>query len=318
MPASGPRYYPGMRRLLMAVIVAGVLGAAPASPAGVPAGAPAPAFDAARVGWSEIRMTGSKLFLTAEARVSWRGVAGAAVTPDLLAVPAGVFTPLPAAGDLVELTYDARATGLKSRLSLLMDPRTGAALQRTQHDQQGKLRVRTYRYGQEGAYQRTFWPATGAEKSLPPARWTKTSEGLRAYPDPPGSRPVVEPIGLLYLIAASDLDQPGDSLDVLVFRRRDTQTVRIEVLPPRDVRVRYDELWPRGAVQRDGTVRPLRLTLTGLPVPGADPGEELELLGLRGRLELLLDPATRAPLQLSGDVKIVGSVTLRLAAVRPR
>ena len=45
---------------------------------------------------------------------------------------------------------------------------------------------------------------------------------------------------------------------------------------------------------------------------------DLELLGLRGRLELLLDPATRAPLELSGDVKIVGTVTLRLAALRPR
>lgn len=312
MPASGPRYYPGMHRLLMAVLVAGTLAAPPATRAGPPA------FDAARVGWSEIRMSGSKLFLSADARVSWRAVSGPTVAPDLLAVPAGTFTPLVPGNDLVELTYDARATGLRSRLSLLMDPATGAALQRTQHDQQGKLRVRTYRFGREGAYQRTFWPATPAEKSLPPARWTRTAEGLRAYPDAPGSRPVVEPIGLLYLVAASSLDQPGDSLDVLVFRRRDTQVVRIEVLPPRDVQVRYDELWPRGAVQRQGKVRPLRLGLTGLPVPGADPDEELELLGLRGRLELLLDPATRAPLQLSGDVKIVGSVTLRLAAVRPR
>ena len=42
------------------------------------------------------------------------------------------------------------------------------------------------------------------------------------------------------------------------------------------------------------------------------------MLGLRGKLELLLDPATRAPLQLSGNVKVLGGVTLRLAAVRLR
>ena len=54
-------------------------------------------------------------------------------------------------------------------------------------------------------------------------------------------------------------------------------------------------------------------------MPGGDPeDDDLELLGLHGRLELLLDPATRAPLELSGDVKIVGTVTLRLAALRPR
>ncbi len=277
------------------------------------------AFDPARVGWSEIRMTASKLFLTAEARLALRAVPGAAVLPDLLDVPAGQFTPLMPGADVLELLYDARGAGRVSRLTLLMDPRSGAALQRTQHDQQGKQRFRTYRFGAEGAYQRTFWPANASEKALMPARWTRTSEGLRAYPIPPGSRPVVEPTGLLYAIAAASLDEPGDTLDVLVFRRRDTQVVRVEVLPSREISVQYDELWPRGAVQRSGRVRPLRLSLQGLPVPGGDPDEdELELLGLRGRLELLLDPATRAPLQLSGNVKIVGVVTLQLAALRPR
>ncbi|MEQ1802361.1 MAG: hypothetical protein ABL989_10590 [Gammaproteobacteria bacterium] len=280
--------------------------------------ASAAAFDPSRVGWSEIRMTASKLFITAEARLTLRTVPGAAVVPDLLAVPAGQFTPLVPDTDVMELLYDTRGAGRVSRLTLLMDPRSGAALQRTQHDQQGKQRLRTYRFGVEGAYQRTFWPANAAEKALMPARWTETTEGLRAYPIPPAGRPVVEPTGLLYAVAAASLDKPGDALEVLVFRRRDTQVVRIEVLPPKDVSVRYDELWPKGAVQRSGKVRPLRLSLQGLPVPGSDPDEDLELLGLRGRLELLLDPATRAPLQLSGNVKIVGSVTLRLTALRPR
>jgi hypothetical protein len=303
---------------LPAALVMALLALAPGqSDAGVAAAEPA--FDPARVGWSEIRMTASKLFLTAEARLTLRTVPGATVVPDLLQVPAGQFTPLAPGPDVLELLYDARGAGRVSRLTLLMDPRSGAALQRTQHDQQGKQRFRTYRFGREGAYQRTFWPATAAEKSLMPSRWTETTEGLRAYPIAPGGRPVLEPTGLLYAVAAAALDQPGDTLDVLVFRRRDTQVVRIEVLPPKEVSVRYDELWPRGTVQRSGKVRPLRLSLQGLPVPGADPeDDDLELLGLRGRLELLLDPATRAPLQLSGNVKIVGSVTLRLAALRPR
>ncbi|MBL8199584.1 MAG: hypothetical protein JNK40_01310 [Chromatiales bacterium] len=277
------------------------------------------AFDPARVGWSEIRMTASKLFLTAEARLTLRTIPGATVVPDLLDVPAGQFTALTPGTDVLEVLYDARGAGRVSRLTLLMDPRSGAALQRTQHDQQGKQRLRTYRFGIEGAYQRTFWPANAGEKSLMPARWTRTTEGLRAYPIPPGAQPVVEPTGLLYAVAAAPLDKPGDTQDVLVFRRHDTQVVRIEVLPPREISVQYDELWPRGAVQRSGKVQPLRLSLQGLPVPGGDPeDDDLELLGLRGRLELLLDPATRAPLQLSGNVKIVGSVTLRLSALRPR
>ncbi len=275
-------------------------------------------FNPARVGWSEIRMSGSKLFITADARLSLANVPGATVRPRLLAVAAEGFTPLKPGTDVLELLYETRALGRQSRLTLWMDPISGAALQRTQHDQDGKMRLRTYRFGSEGAYQRTFRPATAAEKALPPERWTNISEGLRAYPVDPGQQPVVEPTGLLYAISAAALDQPGDTLDVLVFRRRDTQTVRIEVQPPREISVRYDELGPQGTVQRSGTVQALRLSLQGLPVPGGDPDDDVELLGLRGRLELLLEPKTRAPLQLSGNVKVVGAVTLRLTALRPR
>jgi hypothetical protein len=283
------------------------------------AGATDHGLDPARVGWSEIRMTASKFFLTAESRLALRTVSGATVTPDLLPVADPHFTPLVPGNEVLELVYDTQGAGRKSRLTLLMDPVTGAALQRVQHDQDRKPRFRTYRFGIEGAYHRTFWPATAAEKSLQPRGWTRTTEGLRAYPIPPGKHPVVEPTGLLYAIAAAALDKPGDTLELLVFRRRDTQTVRIKVLPSHEVSVRYDEIWPTGTVQRNGKVTAVRLSLQGLPVPGGDPtDDDLELLGLRGQLELLLDPGTRAPLQLSGDVKIFGRVTLRIAELHPR
>jgi len=276
-------------------------------------------LDPARVGWSEIRMTASKFFLTAESRLALRTVAGSTVTPDLLVVGHEHFTPLTPGPEVLELVYDTRGAGRKSRLTLLMDPVSGAAFQRVQHDQDKKPRFRTYRFGVEGAYHRTFWPATASEQSLQPKAWTRTTEGLRAYPVPPGKHTVVEPTGLLYAIAAASLDKPGDTADILVFRRRDTQMIRITVLPSREVSVSYDEVWPAGTVPRSGKVRPLRFSLQGLPVPGGDPDDDdLELLGLRGKLELLLDPATRAPLELSGDVKILGRVTLRLAELRPR
>ncbi|MEZ5566710.1 MAG: hypothetical protein R3F24_14900 [Gammaproteobacteria bacterium] len=263
-------------------------------------------------------MTASKLFMTANARLALRTISGDAAAAEMPPIVADGFTPLKPGNTVLELTYDAGGVGRQSSLTLLMDPRSGAALQRSQHDQKGRFRWRVYRFGCEGAYQRTRWPASDAEETLPPARWTRTSEGLRAYPVAPDTQAVIEPTGLLYVIAAAELYAPGDHLDVLIFRRHDTQTVRIDVLPPREVSVRYDELRPTGTVQHNARVVPLRLSLRGLPVPGGDPDDnDLELLGLRGNLELLLDPATRAPLELSGDVKILGKVTLRLTAVRP-
>lgn len=318
---AAPRYYRGMdwrspapRHGLPAIAILAIAGllAMPAVRAQAP-----PDLDPARVGWSEIRMTASKLLLTAEARLTLRVLPGDAAAGDLRNIVARGFTPLLPGSEVAELSYDAGGIGRQSSLLLWMDPYSGAALQRIQHDKSGKLRWRLYRFGAEGAYQQTRWPATAAEESLNPARWTRTSEGLRTYPAAPGKLPVMEPTGLLYAIAAAALDKPGDRLDLRVFRRRDTRIVRIEVLPATEVSVHYDELWPTGTVERSGTVRPLRISLQGLPAPGGDSGDDgLELLGLRGKLELLLDPATRAPLELSGDVRILGRVTLRLAALR--
>ena len=303
-----------VQSLLQLTLMLVVLAVAPC-----PANASDVALEPARVGWSEIRMTASKLFLTAQASVALRTLPGATAQADLLSTPVADFTPLAPGSDVLELVYDASGVGQKSRITLLMDPLSGAALQRTQHGQEGKLRFRTYRFGLEGAYQRTRRPANASEESLMPTRWTDVSEGLRTYPVPPGTQPVIEGTGLLYAIAAAPLDKPGDAIELLVFRRHDTQAVRIEVLPPDEITVRYDELWPRGAIQRTGRMRALRLSLQGLPVPGGNSeDDELEVLGLKGRLDLFLDPETRAPLQLSGTVKLLGTVTLKLAAVRPR
>ena len=298
--------------ILLLIVMAGAVARSPERAA-------APDFDAARVGWSEVRMTASLLFLTAEASLALRIVPGSSVVPDLLPLPPGVMTPLVPGAEVLELRYEASGAGRKSRLTLLMDPVSGAALQNTVQDLEGNLRLRTFRFGTEGAFQSTRSPADEGENALLPARWTGTSEGLRAYPIAPGPQAVIESTGLLYAIAAASLNKPGDTLELLVFRRRDTQLVHIEVLPAVEIGVHYDELWPKGAVQRSGRVLPIRLTLQGLPVPGSSADDEdLEVLGLRGKLELLLDPVTRAPLELSGNIRVLGVVTLRLAAVRLR
>jgi hypothetical protein len=79
----------------------------------VSAGAADAPLDPARVGWSEIRMTASKFFMTAESRLALRTVAGSSVTPDLLVVSDKHFTPLAAGTDVLELVYDTRGGGRK-------------------------------------------------------------------------------------------------------------------------------------------------------------------------------------------------------------
>jgi hypothetical protein len=127
--------------------------------------------------------------------------------------------------------------------------------------------------------------------------------------------PVLEPTGLIYAIAAAPLLRPGDSADFLVFQRRVLQRVEVRVAGTRPLAVDYQDLTSGTAVRGPARVDALRLVITGDPgTAGSD--DELELLGLRGALELYLDPATRAPLQLSGNVAIIGAVTLRVRSLR--
>lgn len=311
MRPSSPRLLRGLAAPLLCLCAAATADAAP------------PGLDDARVGWSEIRMTASKLFVTATAGVTLRTVPGSSVQTDLRPFPGGGgVEPGP---EVVEIVYEAAGMGRRSRATLLMDPVSGAAIQNIIQDLEGKPRFRVYRFGDRGAYHRTRWPVNAAEKRQPPAQWSRATEGLRAYPPLPDGRPVCDTTGLLYILSAAALDKPGDELEVLVFQRRNVQAVliRVESAPP--MPVQYSELWPQGSVARRGEVQPIRLSLRGVPLPGTTAGEapqgeddSLELLGLHGNLEVALDPATRAPLQISGTVKVLGDVTLRLTALRPR
>lgn len=276
-----------------------------------PGNAQGAVLDPTRVGWTEISMSASKLFITATASLSVAQLPREEVTGEL--IPAGQGRPVPVADPVLRLGYEAGGFGRRSQTTLYMDPRSGAALQNTQYDLEGRLRVRTYRFTETGAWQQTRRPAAG-EDGLPPAKWTKASQGFRPYPEDDLGHTVLHATGLLYAVAAAPLDRPGDHAEFWLFSRRDLQRVRVEVAAPRTIDVDYKDQGTTETVRRKGTVQPLRLMLRGEAEPGADE-EQLELFGLRGQLELSLDPVTRTPLRLTGDVPIIGSVTLRLVSV---
>jgi hypothetical protein len=275
------------------------------------AGTAPPVLDPGRVGWSAIELGGSKLFVSADARLDWSIVPAAEVAGRLRPPPGLVGVP---PGDAVlQLVYEGRAAGRRSRAVLWMDPVTGAALQRMADDLTGDLRHRDYRYTTTGGYHWTRWPERGEEK-LPWAQWSRATEGFRPYGREPAG-PVLESTGLIYAIAAAPLLRPGDTADFSIFQRRVLQRIEVRVADTRRIDVDYREVTAAGSRRQRGGVEALRIVVRGDPGTSGS-SDELELLGLRGALELHLDPATRAPLSLSGDVKIIGAVTLRLNSLQ--
>jgi len=278
--------------------------------AGRAAGGPAP-FDPGQPAWTELRFEASKFFVTADAKVEARLRPAAEIAGELLDTPSG--EPVPAGDQVLEMLYTARGLGKASVTTLWADPLTGAALQRRGLDTSGDLRERTYRFADIGGYHYTRRPADARERKLPAEQWSNRSEGLRAYPAEAIGKPVTENTALLWLAAAANLHQPGERIELLAFARRHVNRVVMELGARRPERVDYTLRRGGTSERRRGEVNALVLHIRGKPL-GIEPDgrDDFELLGLRGDLELLLDPDGRIPLQLRGNVKIAGTVTIRL------
>jgi hypothetical protein len=284
----------GAALLLVAMLAAGPL--------------PAADFDPARLGWQAAEFRATKLFMTAEADLAVDLVDARTRLADLM--EPGEGTPIPPAASLLVMRTTSRGFGRETETELLLDPGDGAAVQRTTHDSGSKFRHRIYRFTEQGAFHRSWWPETGEEQQ-PWDTWSERSEGLRAYPPDLPAAPISEPTALLYLIAASPLAVPGDRTEVLTFARRAVHRVTAEVISAKPIRYAYRDT--TSGEEHKGRMTPIRIRLHGDTL--GDDEDDFELLGLSGDIDLYLDPDTRAPLQLSGRIRLAGAVDFRLAGL---
>jgi hypothetical protein len=282
-----------------------------------------PDFDPARAKWTDLEFTASKFFLSASATLSVRSQPSADITHALLDTPTGPRPLLPA-GAAAQLRYTATGAGADADVTLWLDSQTGAALQTRQLNKGSHPKLRVDRYAATGIYQLTRRPVDDAEQEHPPDGWSDKSDASRAYPEAVAGRPVLEPTSLLWLLAISKLERPGDRLEVLAYSRRHVNRVTAEVLGMKSVRVDYREVSGEGAGARErrrqGRMQALRIRIAGTNIAPeaqeASDENDFELLGLRGDSELLLDPTSRAPLELRGRAKIIGEIALRIRSAR--
>jgi len=281
--------------------------------AGAAAAGTFPDVDPARMDWQALEFRASKLLIsaTAELVIDHRPAVSVA---DSLIVPAEGRPVMPGPTVTV-LDMASEALGRRTEGLLVLDGESGAALQRISYDRRGRLRYRIYRYTDTGAFHRTWWPEDG-ENELSWQQWSRQEEGMRPFPDTLPPQPVTEPTALLYLVPAGPLFDEGDRMEVLTFARRHVHRVTARVASSE--RLKYDYVVQPDGERRRGRGEPLRVLLEGRTVDDGDDEDEFELFGLSGAIELFIDPETRAPLAMRGNIKILGEVTFRLQSMRLR
>lgn len=264
-------------------------------------------FSPDSVQWTRVEMTASKFLVSMEAVLELE-------TLDISSLESRLITPvLPGERQRIlaprSLAYSTDGLGRRNEGQLLLDARSGHAFQRATLKTGGSPKYRIYRL-EEDRILRVTWRPGPEEAHLRPERWTRRSEESYGYPLSV-TRPVVtEATALIYLAAAANLHRPGDRLDILTLASDEFYTASLIVREPAEARVDYFVTDGGQDARRTGRMTAIRVAIEARPVDGAS-HDEFELFGLTD-LELLLDPQTRAPLEIRGSVEYFGGVTFTM------
>ncbi len=263
-----------------------------------------------RVVWRELRYTAHKMGMSAtvgvrldEGAVPERAAAAGST------VPAGPDLVLESTTNLPGRTFFARERidPADARASRIVDSETGARFHR-----------KTYTLTAHGLLLDMLQPASGPESRLAPERWTRETRSFTPYPRGlPEGAVITGPIGLLYAASAASLNSPGDALTVFVLVQTHVEQVTLRVDRIEPVALDFQET--SGGVTRavHEQLSALRLVARSRPVDPSS-GSAFRIFGLGGDVELLWDPIRRLPVEITGSVKVLGPVHVRLASVTLR
>lgn len=242
-----------------------------------------------RIAWEALQFRASKLFVTADAGVS-----------------------LERQGKEMLLRLNSEALGRRSETRLWVDAATARAEREERLKLHREAELRSYVYAADHALKIRYLERPSAQGREPLASWTEKSRQEQPFGAPGAPLPelVTTPSALLYLLAASPLDKMGDVLEMPIFADERLVTARAEVIEELSFTGEIAE--EDGGVHRPGVTLRIRLT-------GRDPAGgvvDLDLLGLEGDLEILLERDTRLLLAIRGGMPIVGKIDVKLREVR--
>ena len=272
-------------------------------------------YDPDRVGWSKLEFRASKFLIKGNSQIEITTVSSVGAGIDWQTPTQGAPL-MPRGSDVIRIHLSSQLLGKISELDLWIDPVTGAAFQRTQLETGKKTRHnrhRSLRFTNTGVSSSTY-RATDETVGEPYEQWTLTETfSLNLTRD----AMLTEPSALFYLLAVTNLEKPGDQVTIHVFSKG--QVMRVTLAVEERTEVGVDYLESSSSRHEDlrvkGRREVLRIRLDGRPLEEGDSGVDFEFLGLKGDVEVFLDPEGRFPVQISGDIKRAGRGHVRLQRV---
>ena len=188
----------------------------------------------------------------------------------------------------------------------------------------GRIRLRkgnadfkkVYRFTEQGVFRHQREPKDQQESSRQPENWTDVKDSFYAYNlDQLGCPNVTERLVLIYIasVSAAEISKNMQPLSLCVFGRRQLFHVRFKPEGFHSLKVDFIEKKQQGESRRQGQVEALKIAIETQPLASdLDKVEDFSFLGFQEDIAIFIDPVSHLPLQLSGEIAMVGNVTIKL------
>lgn len=210
-------------------------------------------------------------------------------------------------GDLYRMTLDTSVAGRQNQEETFFDPRSMALVQRTRVRLGAKGNRKSYRLTDRALHVLRASPASDTEIAGPEEAWTRHEQS--EFPLPPSTCQVLSEASLLLYLASTHDWSAGPPPDLCFFSGKNWN----RVLAISEGEKAVESRWLEGGVERQAS----RAWVIRLEAQALEGEEKVELLGLSGDLSLWVDPVSRRPLMIQGQVPWLGLISVQLVGAVP-
>jgi len=278
-------------------------------------------LDTEKLPWKRLSFSAKKVFGTVTTKIQWEDLPAEKVSK--LLIPVGRGAALQSADNRVfSIKSHAVVKSLWAADDVLKtqawyDPGSGAVLQRIRWRRGKEIWQKTYRFTDKGVFRIRKKPGSPDENDEPPARWSDIEESFYPYKLVSGGcSHAVEPLVLLCLASAIDVESFNETLYLCVFSKKQLHQVQIRKAGVKRLAVDYVEKLDESEVRRKGQISAVKYSFKIRSL--AEEGEKTELfafLGLNGDFDIYIDRKSKIPVQINGKITGFGKVKTRLQKI---
>lgn len=194
-------------------------------------------------------------------------------------------------------------------------PENAAALQRIWTRSGAKMFIKRYRFTRQGVYRNRSEPETGQEAKLDWKQWTNIKERFFPHPNAACSQ-VTDPLVLLHVVSSARDLMHQQPMQLCAFHKKVVHRVALIPRGKTELAVNFIERTGSDEIRRSEKIQTVNVSVNAAPLdPSTDEVDRFSFLGLRGDIIIYLDPRSGIPVQVSGDIPVIGRVDFKLQAV---